>query len=119
MPKSIDDYLPKTRFQLPEGDCFVIGTMWDQETCRQLVLFQYVSPNSPAPVVEFAVSAASADAIIAVLQDSANQARYINGQRTCVYPPPIPEKPMARPNKRKQSSRKDAGEKTKPDLGHA
>ena len=107
MPQSLDAYLPKTRFQLPGGDCFVIGTMWDDNSCRQLVLFQYFSTGSQSPAVEFAVSAKSADAIIAALQDSANQARYISGERTYVYPPRVPEVSAARPRKKKRQLRKE------------
>ena len=81
--------------------------MWDQDSCRQLVLFRYFSADSETLIVEFAVSAGSADALIAALQNSANQARYINGQRTYVYPPPVPEVPASRQHKRKRASRKN------------
>jgi hypothetical protein len=107
MPNALDDHLPKTRFQLPGGACFSIGTMWDDETCRQLVLFQWFPADSQTPLVEFAVSPKSADAIIAALQDSANQARYISGQSTFVYPPPVPEASAAPRNKKKRKSRKN------------
>lgn len=91
MSNSLNDFLPKTRFQLPEGDSFSIGTIWDQDSLRQLVLFQYFSADEDQPLVAFAISASSSDAVITALQDSANQARFISGQRTYVYPPPVQE----------------------------
>ena len=108
MPPSLDDYLPKTRFQLPGGAAFQIGTMWDDETCRQLVLFRFYDAGSEVSSVEFAVSAVSADAVIKVLQDSANQARYINGEATFTYPPPIRDVRTPGPKKKRQSPKPKA-----------
>ena len=91
MPQSLDDFLPKKQFQLSGGEVLSIGVIWDQDSCRQLVLIQFLSADSSCPTTEIAVSAESADTIIAALQDSANQARFINGKPTYVYPPPVRE----------------------------
>jgi hypothetical protein len=80
MPQSLDDFLPKKRFQLPGGETLSIGVMWDQDSCRQLVLIQFFPADSSHPTTEIAVSSESVAAIIAALQDAANQARIINGK---------------------------------------
>ena len=77
--------MPGTAFQLPEGDVFKLGTIWDQETVRQLVLFQYTPVGATEPLVEFALSAKSADLVIAALQKHANEARYVNGKPRVSY----------------------------------
>jgi hypothetical protein len=86
MPQSLDSFMPSTSFALPGGSVFRVGTMWDDETVRQLVLCQYTPAGAAEPLVEFAVSAASADMIITALQERANEARYISGQPMVDYP---------------------------------
>ena len=88
MKLTLDSYMPKTQFQLPGGSIFAVGTIWDDETVRQLVHIQYTPAGAQEPLVEFAISPASTDALIDALQKRANEARYVSGQRTLDYSPP-------------------------------
>lgn len=110
MRSSLHDFLPKTRFELAGGGAFVLGTMWDDETCREMVLFQFVPAGAAVPSVEFAISADSAETVIRVLQDAANRARFISGQPMYEYPEPVPDHPPRRsiPAKKKKRAKKSA-----------
>ena len=104
MPESIDAFLPATSFTLPGGDVFKVGTMWDQDTVRQLILFQYIAAGAKEPIVEFAVSPKSADMIISSLQERANEARYISGLPMVDYGTSGKKVALGRPPKKRRST---------------
>ena len=104
MPQRLDQFLPKTTFQLPDGSVFALGSIWDPDTLRQLVLIQFTGAGAPEPSIEFAISPASADMMIEALQKHANEARFISGQTMADYPVLAPRPGVKRPGRR--SSRK-------------
>lgn len=95
----MDKFLPKTSFQLAGGEVLTIGTTWDQESVRQMVLLQHVRPGEQIPAVEIAVSSDSVDLLINALQKAANTARYVNGKKLLNYLPPQRERPIQKAKK--------------------
>ena len=104
---SIDDYLPKTRLEFPDGAILTLGTRCDDDdVVRYGVHLVYALTPDSEPGMNILLPPHSIDVLIPVLQDLANQARFIMGQKMVEYPP----MPKARKPKRKTSATKKTGE---------
>lgn len=102
-PRSLDDVLPKTRFQFPDGAILTFGTRRDDDDpLQQSVQIVYASGRTPEPEMNILLPPHSIDVMIPVLEDLANQARYIMGQNMVEYPP--------RPQPKKSKKRKSANQ---------
>ena len=85
---SIDDFTPKMRFGFPDGAELTVGTKWDDDDPLNYgVHLLFNSRTSSEPGMNLLLPPHSIDVLIPVLQDFANQARYIMGQKTVQYPP--------------------------------
>jgi hypothetical protein len=96
---TMDDYTPKMRFQFPDGSILTLGTRCDEDDPLLYgVQIAYASGGTPEPEMNILLPPHSVDVMIPVLEDMANQARYIMGQKTVEYPP----RPPVKKPKRKQ-----------------
>ena len=100
MPSSFDPFLPKTRFQFPDGDILSIGTISCDDQIHQAVYLGYTPAGSAAPSMELALPPKTVEVIIQNLQERANEARFVNGEKMLEYPEPSPEK-RSHPNPRR------------------
>lgn len=100
MPNSFDRFMPKTRFQFPDGGIFSIGTVSCDDQIHQAVYLGYTSAGSAAPSMELELPPKTVEVIIRHLQERANEARFVNGEKMLEYPEPSPEEP-SRPNPRR------------------
>jgi len=100
---TIDDFTPKMRFQFPDGAVLTMGTRRDEDDPLVYgVQLIYESGRSPEPEMNILLPPHSVDIMIPVLEDMANQARYIMGQKTIEYPP----RPQSKKPKRKKPANK-------------
>ena len=109
MPSSLDQFLPKTRFQFPDGAILSVGTIRCDDRIHQAVYMSYTHAGSSAPTMELELPPKTVEVIIQHLQERANEARYINGEKMLEYPKPFPVKPF-RP--KPKTSRRKANRKT-------
>ena len=94
MPSAFDRFMPKIQMQFPDGGVLSIGTMACDDQIHQAVYLAYTRAGSSAPILELQLPPKSVEVIIQQLQEHANQARLINGERMLEYPEPYP---VARP----------------------
>ena len=94
MPSSLDQFLPKTRFQFPDGAILCVGTIRCDDRIHQAVYLSYSSSGSSTPSMELELPPKTVEVIIQHLQERANEARYINGEKMLEYPKPFPVKPF-------------------------
>jgi hypothetical protein len=110
MPSSFDQFLPKTKFQFPDGAILCVGTISCDDQIHQAVYLSYTAAGAATPGMELELPPKTVEVIIQHLQERANEARYINGEKMLEYPKPLPMKPF-RPkakNARKKKIRKAA-----------
>jgi hypothetical protein len=100
MPSSFDPFLPKTRFQFLDGGTFSIGTVSCDDQIHQAVYLGYTPAGSAAPSMELEIPPKTVEVIIQHLQERANEARFVNGEKMLEYLEPSPEKP-SRPKPRR------------------
>ena len=82
-----DDYLPKTILQLADGATLIVGTKQnDDDPLCQGVNLVFASGRQPEPEMNLLLPPQSVDTLIQVLQERANEARYIMGQKMVEYP---------------------------------
>jgi len=93
MPSSFDKFMPRTTMRFPNGAELCVGTVSCDDQIHQAVYLSYTSAGAAAPAFELELPPKSVDAIILQLQDYANQARFVNGERMLEYPEPYPENP--------------------------
>ena len=114
---NLDDFTPKTRLQFPDGACLTVGTRQDEEAPLHFgVQLVYDSGKQPEPEMNILLPPHSIDVLIPVLEDLANQARFIMGQEPVDYPPrPQTGMPKRRrlPNRGRRANRNPA-----PDADH-
>jgi hypothetical protein len=97
---SIDDFMPKTRIQFPDGAVLTVGTKRDDDNPLHYgVQLMFTTGTTPEPGMNVLLPPHSIDVLIPVLQDFANQARFIMGQKTVEYPP-MPEGKKRKPKKK-------------------
>lgn len=100
---TLDDSAPKTRFEFPDGALLVIGTRRDDDDpISYAVHLVYASGQNPEPEMNLLIPPHSIDMLISVLQERANEARYIMGQKMVEYP----LLPQINKPKRKKSANK-------------
>jgi hypothetical protein len=94
MPSSLDQFLPKTRFQFPDGAILCVGTIRCDDQIHQAVYLSYAPAGSATPTMELELPPKTVEIIIQHLQERANEARYINGEKMLDYPKPFPVTPF-------------------------
>ena len=95
--------------RFPDGAVLCVGTMSCDDQIHQAVYLSYTPAGAAAPMTELELPSKTVDMIIRQLQDYANQARFVNGERMLEYPEPYPEKlrgAFSRASKAKQRRRK-------------
>ncbi len=93
MSSAFDRFMPRPRFQLPDGAVLSVGTLSCEDQIHQAVYLAYTPAGSSTPTLELELPPKSVELIIRELQEHANQARFINGERMLEYPnggPAIP-----------------------------
>jgi hypothetical protein len=85
--------MPKTRFQFPEGDILAVGTVSCDDQIHQAVYLSYTPAGSTTPSMELELPPKTVEIIIHHLQERANEARFVNGEKMLEYPEPFPYKP--------------------------
>ena len=84
---TLDDLAPKTRLDFPDGASLLVGTRRnDDDATLYAVHVIYDSGQTREPEMEILLPTPSIDILISVLQDAANQARFIMGQKRVDYP---------------------------------
>lgn len=92
--------MPKTRFQFPDGGILSIGTLSCDDQIHQAVCLGYTPAGAVAPSMELELPPKTVEVIIQHLQERANEARFVNGEKMLEYPEPCPEKPPHRNTRR-------------------
>jgi len=111
---TLDDLSPKMRFQFPDGAILTMGTKRDEDDPLLYgVHLLYASGNSPEPEMNILLPPHSVDVMIPVLEDMANQARFIMGYKTVEYPP----RPQSKKPKRKKPANKASDATSEPARG--
>ena len=100
MPSAFDHFMPKTRLQLPDGAVLSIGTLSCDDQIHQAVYLAYTPARASTPTMELELPPKSVEVVIRELQEHANQARLINGERMLEYPEPYP---VVRPSASRQT----------------
>jgi len=120
MPSAFDPYMPRIRLQFAEAGVLSIGTVSCDDQIHQAVYLAYTPKGCSAPTMELELPPKSVEIIIQQLQDHANQARFINGERMLEYPKPRPEERKSSGAKGKVHRRKKpAGQSSAPNAGLA
>jgi hypothetical protein len=113
---TIDDFTPKMRFQFPNGAVLTMGTRRDEDDPLVYgVQLIYESRGASEPEMNILLPPHSVDIMIPVLEDMANQARYIMGQKTVEYPP----RPQTKKPERKRPANKAPEATSEPAPGAA
>ena len=81
--------MSRSSFQFPDGAILSVGTIPCDDQIHEAVHISYIHPSSPNPVVELALPTKSAAMLIKALQEHANEARFVNGEKMLEYPKPI------------------------------
>ena len=100
--------MPRTQFQLPDGSFLCVGTVSCADQIHQAVYLSFTPAGSVTPSAELELPPKTVEVIIRHLQDRANEARFVNGERMLDYPKPVPFKPLGenrRPPRRKANKR--------------
>lgn len=104
MPNTFDRFMPKTRFQFSNGGILSVGTVSCDDQIHQAVYLGYTPAGSATPTMELELPPKTVEVIIQHLQERANEARFVNGEKMLEYPKPVPVKPPgakpARPRKK-------------------
>ena len=109
MPSSFDAYMPRTRFQFRDAGILSIGTVSCEDQIHQAVYLSYTPEGSTAPTMELELPPKTVEAIIQHLQERANEARFVNGEKMLEYPKPVPVKPPgSKPARTRKKERKKA-----------
>jgi hypothetical protein len=70
-----------------------IGTVSCDDQIHQAVYLAYTRAGSSTPTLELELPPKSVEVIIGQLQEHANHARFVNGERMLEYPKPYPAAP--------------------------
>ena len=114
MPSAFDRFMPRTRLQLPDGAMLSVGTLSCDDQIHQAVYLAYTPAGSSIPAMELELPPKSVEVIIRELQEHANQARFVNGERMLEYPEPHPAVPAGASQRSRKARRhkKKTGEST-------
>lgn len=89
----LDDAEPKTLLKLPDGAMLIIGTKKDDDDPTQYgVNLAFTSATSSEPEMNILLPPHSIDVLIQVLQEHANEARFIMGHKMMDYSPTLETK---------------------------
>ena len=88
MPSSFDPFLPKTRFQFPDGSIYSVGTVSCDDQIHHGIYLSFTPAGSAAPSIELELPPKTFETTIRHLQERANEARFANGERMLEYPEP-------------------------------
>ncbi len=109
MPSNFDAYMPRTRFQFPDAGILSVGTVACDDQIHQAVCLSYTPAGSSTPSMELELPTKTVEVIIQHLQERANEARFVNGEKMLDYPKPAPVKPPgAKPTRPRQKANKNA-----------
>ncbi len=112
MPSSFDAYMPKTQFQFRDAGVLSVGTVSCEDQIHQAVSLSYTPAGSDTPSMELELPPKTVEVIIRCLQERANEARFINGEKMLEYREPVPVKPAgAKPRRRRQRANPKATER--------
>lgn len=112
MMSTVDNLIPKTRLNFPGGESLSVGTRRDDDDPTLYgVHVVYDSGQTPDPEMEILLPPHSIDVFISILQEAANQARFIMGQKLVDYPKinkPLPSKKtiQKKPEAKKRTQKK-------------
>jgi hypothetical protein len=116
MPSALDRFMARTRLQFPDGSVLSIGTLSCDDQIHQAVYLAYTPAGSSTPCMELELPPKSAEVIIRALQEHANEARFINGERMLEYPEPraVPPPGIARRTRKPNRRKKKRGQSAAP-----
>ena len=119
MPSAFDRFMPRTRMQLPDGAVLSVGTLSCDDQIHQAVYLAYTPAGASAPTMELGLPPKSVEVIIRELQEHANQARFVNGERMLEYPKPYAAGSAGASRRKRESRRhkKKAGQPAAPPMG--
>ena len=119
MPNPFDQFMPKTQLQFSDGAVLSIGIVSCDDQIHQAVYLGYTPPDSKTPTMQLELPPKAVDVIIGQLQDHANQARFINGEKLLEYPEPHPAQPYnpSRKSPKAKRSKSKKGPKEAPPNG--
>lgn len=101
--------MPRTRFQFPDGSILSVGTVSGDDRIHQAVYLGYTPAGSATPSMELELPPKTVEVIVCHLQERANEARFINGEKMLDYPEPVPVKP---PGANRRAPRRKASRTT-------
>ncbi|MGQ9661751.1 MAG: hypothetical protein ACUVWX_05340 [Kiritimatiellia bacterium] len=85
--RTLDDLAPKTQFRFPNGAVLVVGTRRDDDDPLGYgVHLGYSSGRNVEPEMNILLPPYSIDILIPILQEAANEARFIMGEKMVDYP---------------------------------
>jgi len=122
MSSAFDRFMPRPRFQLPDGAVLSVGTLSCEDQIHQAVYLAYTPAGSSTPTLELELPPKSVELIIRELQEHANQARFINGEGMLEYPEPYPavvSGTSLRPRKARRHKKKTGQQPAAPNGGPA
>ena len=106
--------MPKTRFQFPDGGIFSVGTVSCDDQIHQAVYLSYTPAGSAVPSMELELPPKTVETIIGHLQERANEARFVNGEKMLEYPEPSPaERSLPNPKPRRRKGTKKITDSSK------
>jgi hypothetical protein len=101
--------MPKTQFQFPDDGILSVGTVSCEDQIHQAVYLSYTPAGSETPSMELELPPKTVEVIIRHLQERANEARFVNGEKMLDYPKPVPAKPpSAKPSRPRRKTSKKA-----------
>lgn len=90
MASSLDQFLPKTHLNFPNGAVLTIGSVASDGPTLQVVYVGFTPADSATPSMELEIPPHAVEVIMQQLQHYANQVRFINGVPMLEYPAPHP-----------------------------
>ena len=96
--------MPRTQFQFRDAGTLSVGTVSCEDQIHQAVYLSYTPEGETTPTMELELPPKTVEVIIQHLQERANEARFVNGEKMLEYVKPVPVKPpgakAARPRQR-------------------
>ena len=105
MPSDFDRFMPRTQLQLSEGAFLSIGIVSCDDQIHQAVYLSYTPSDSTMPTMQLELPPKAVEVIIGQLQEHANHARFVNGERLLEYPKPHPALPSTTSRKKPKLQR--------------
>jgi hypothetical protein len=105
MPSTFDRFMPRTQLQLSDGAILFVGIVSCDDQIHQAVYLSYTPPDSVTPSMQLELPPKAVDVIIRQLQEHANHARFVNGERLLEYPEPHPALPSTTSRQKPKAQR--------------